>query len=32
MTKVGYFYLGFCGFGYEVEVWGWERGEIVRIF
>jgi hypothetical protein len=32
MTKVGYFYLGFCGFGDEGKVWGWERGEIVRIF
>ena len=22
----------FCGLGYELKVWGWERGEIVRIF
>jgi hypothetical protein len=22
----------FWGLGYELQVWGWERGEIVRIF
>ena len=22
----------FCSLGYEAEVWGWESGEIVRIF
>jgi len=32
MTKVGYSYLGFCDFGYEAKVLGWESGEIVRIF
>jgi len=22
----------FWGFGHELQVWGWERGEIVRMF
>jgi len=32
MAKVGCWHSCFWGLGYEVEVWGWESGEIVRIF